>query len=42
MGRGELTIGGPGAPLDFSGRCTKASVTWKEDSTDDVEVCPAT
>jgi hypothetical protein len=38
MGPGVLTIGSAGAPLDFSGRCTKAAVTWKVDTSDDVAV----
>jgi hypothetical protein len=38
MGPGVLTVGAVGAPLDFSGRCTKASVTWKVDTSDDVVV----
>jgi hypothetical protein len=38
MGNGQLIIGEVASPLDFSGRCTKASVTWKVDSTDDTEV----
>jgi hypothetical protein len=38
MGNGQLIVGEVGDPLDFSGRCTKASVTWKVDSSDDVEV----
>jgi hypothetical protein len=38
MGHGQLLVGSAGSPMDFSGRCTKASVTWKEDSSDDVEV----
>lgn len=36
LGPGVLTIGGPGAALDFSGVCTKASITWKVDQSDDV------
>jgi hypothetical protein len=35
---GVLTIGATGAPLDFSGRCTKVNVTWKVDQGDDVLV----
>lgn len=38
MGDGQLLIGATGSPLDFSGRATKVTLTWKEDSSDDVEV----
>lgn len=38
LGPGQLTVGSPGSPVDFSGRCTKVSVSWKVDTTDDVEV----
>ncbi|MET0995458.1 MAG: hypothetical protein ABWY20_15860 [Mycobacterium sp.] len=36
LGPGVLTVGAVGSPLDFSGRVTKASVTWKVDTSDDV------
>ena len=38
MGPGTLTVGSPGATIDFSGRCTQVSVTWKGNKTNDVEV----
>lgn len=38
LGPGTLTVGAVGSPLDFSGRCTAVSVTWKVDQTDDVPV----
>lgn len=38
LGPGSLTVGAVGAPLDFSGRCTSAKVTWKVDTSDDVPV----
>jgi hypothetical protein len=37
MGPGTLTVGAVGSPLDFSGRCTSASITWKMSKTTDVE-----
>lgn len=36
LGPGALTVGAVGAPLDFSGRCTSAKITWKVDTSDDV------
>jgi hypothetical protein len=36
LGPGSLTVGAVGSPLDFSGRCTSAKVTWKVDTSDDV------
>lgn len=38
LGPGTLTIGAVGTVLDFSGRCTKAAVTWKPATTADVTV----
>lgn len=42
LGPGTLTIGLAGSALDFSGRCTKASITWKVDTTDDTVVLDGT
>lgn len=38
LGPGTLTIGAVGSALDFSGRCTKAAITWKVDQGDDTVV----
>lgn len=38
LGPGVLTIGSAGSALDFSGVCTKAQITWKVDTSDDVTV----
>ena len=38
LGPGTLTVGAVGAALDFSGRCTKATVVPKVDTTDDTEL----
>jgi hypothetical protein len=38
LGPGTLTVGSVGTALDFSGRCTAASVTWKVDSGDSTVV----
>jgi hypothetical protein len=38
LGPGVLTVGSVGTALDFSGRVTKASITWKVDTTDDTVV----
>jgi hypothetical protein len=38
LGPGTLTVGTVGAPLDFSGQCTSAAVTWKVDNEDDTPV----
>lgn len=36
LGPGTLTVGAIGSPVDLAPRCTKASVTWKVDTSDDV------
>jgi hypothetical protein len=38
LGPGVLTVGSPGAPLDFSGRCTAVAVRWSVDNEDDTPV----
>ena len=35
---GTLTVGSPGAPLDFSGQATTVAITWDVDNEDDVPV----
>lgn len=38
LGPGVLTIGSAGSALDFSGRCTKAAITWKVTEGDNTPV----
>jgi len=38
LGPGALAIGSVGSSVDFAPRCTSAKVTWKVDSSDDVQV----
>jgi hypothetical protein len=38
LGPGTLVIGAVGTPIDFSGRCTSAAVTWKVNTSDDTVV----